>query len=575
VIIAERHPEFRRPLLGALLVALGLWTLGCAKTPEPEWPAANVLVLTLNNAPTNLDTRLGTDAASQRTFELMYHGLVSKDTAGNLTPGLAQSWEVLDGGRRYRFHLRPGVKFHDGSTLDAEDVKWTYGTIVDGTVSTPKSAAYDRVEEIEILDPLTVDFHLSEPFGSFLVEFTSAQGVMPAGSTPEQMNVHPVGTGCFEFVAKTPETVTLTRYEDCWEGVPYIERIVLREVPDATVRVLELMKGTVQLLINDVPPDLVPRFREHASYRVAEDPGAVYAYIGLNLRDPLLEDVQVRRALAHAIDRQKIVDTLWNGLGVVSETMLPPGLYYRNEELEVYEFDPELAGRLLDEAGYPDPDGDGPRPRFELSYKTSTNEPYVLQAQVIQQMLAEVGIDMEIRSQEFATFYDDIQKGNFQLFGLLRFGVTDPNIYDMTLHSKNFPPEGQNRGFYQNAEFDRLVDQAAALTEPAERKPLYLRIQEIFYEDLPYISLYTRVNVAVMPELLKGYVNYPNGELYGLKDVYWDRDGQRPADQGLPAPEDRVRETAPEIEGDESIDGEGMPGEGEEMAERRHAPAGG
>lgn len=539
VIIAKTAVRSLRPLLLPLLLA-GILPAsgGCVpKTPEPEWPEDNVLVLTLNNAPTNLDPRLGTDASSQRIFELILNGLVGKDPQGNLTPALAESWEILDGGRRYRFHLRPGVTFHDGRTMTAEDVQWTYGTIIDGTVATPKSAAYDRVTEIEVVDPMTVDFHLTEPFGSFLVEFTSAQGVIPAGTTPEQMNEHPIGTGPFQFAGMTPETVSLERYPECWEGVPYIERVVLREIPDATVRVLELMKGTAQLLINDVPPDMIPRFREHPSYEVVEDPGAVYSYIGFNLRDPLLDDVRVRRALAHGIDRQQLVDTLWRGLGVVTETMLPPGLYYRHPDLPLYEFDPERARQLLDEAGYPDPPGDAPR--FELSYKTSTNEPYVLQAQIIQQMLAEVGIEVEISSQEFATFYEDIRKGNFQLFSLLRFGVTDPNIYDLVLHSKNLPPEGQNRGFYVNPEFDRLVEQAARLTDPEERRPLYLEVQEIFHRDLPYISLYTRVNVAVMPEILEGYVNYPNGELYGLKNVYWDRPGQRPEDQGLPPPDAR------------------------------------
>ena len=433
VIIAKTAVRSLRPFLLPLLLA-GILPAsgGCVpKTPEPEWPEDNVLVLTLNNAPTNLDPRLGTDASSQRIFELILNGLVGKDPQGNLTPALAESWEILDGGRRYRFHLRPGVTFHDGRTMTARDVKWTYGTIVDGTVATPKSAAYDRVTEIEVVDPMTVDFHLTEPFGSFLVEFTSAQGVIPAGTTPEQMNEHPIGTGPFRFARMTPETVTLERFPECWEGVPYVERVVLREIPDATVRVLELMKGTAQLLINDVPPDMIPRFREHPSYAVVEDPGAVYSYIGFNLRDPLLDDVRVRRALAHAIDRQKLVDTLWRGLGVVSETMLPPGLYYRHEDLPLYEYDQQLAGRLLDEAGYPDPPGDAPR--FELSYKTSTNEPYVLQAQIIQQMLAEVGIEVEISSQEFATFYEDIRRGNFQLFSLLRFGVTDPLDWNLDI----------------------------------------------------------------------------------------------------------------------------------------------
>lgn len=511
------------PVLGVVAASLLLLT-ACAKTPDPEWPEDNVLVVALENAPVNLDPRLATDASSQRVLELVLHGLLSKDPAGNLVPGLAESWEILDGGRRYRFHLRTGVRFHDGSILDADDVEWTFRTIIDGTVATPKRAAFDRVERVEVLDPHTLDFHLTEPFGSFLIELTSSQGIIPEGSTPGQMNEHLIGTGPFRFVSSTPETVTVEAFEGCWEGEPHLGRVVLREIPDATVRVLELMKGTVQLVINGLPPDLVPRFREHEAYRVVEAPGAVYAYLGLNLRDPILRSLKVRRALAHAIDRQKLVDTLWRGFGVVTETILPPGLYYRHAGLEPYEYDPARARELLDEAGWSDPDGPGPASRFTLTYKTSTNEPYVLQAQVIQQMLREVGVEIEIRSQEFATFYEDVRRGNFQIFSLLRFGATDPNIYDLILHSKNVPPRGQNRGFFVHEELDRLIDQAARRTDPEERRPFYLRIQEIVRDELPYISLYTRVNVAVMPAILSGYVSYPNGELYGLKKVYWDRD---------------------------------------------------
>lgn len=527
-VILAKH--LHRAVCCVLIAALPASWVGCGRRDGPRWPAANQLVVAQTSSPSNLDPRIAPDAAAARVFELMLDGLVGKDTSGNLVPGLATSWEVLDGGRRYRFHLRSGVRFHDGRRLDAEDVAYTYRTLIDGSIATAKGAAFDRVERIETPDARTVDFVLHEPFGSFLVELTSSQGVIPAGTTPEAMNEHPIGTGPFRFVSRTPETVVLERFPDAWQGAPHLERVVLKEIPDATVRALELMKGSVQLVINDLPPDLIPHFREDPAYRVVEDPGAVYAYIGLNLTDPILDDVRVRRAMIHAIDRERLVDTLWRGLGVVTETMLPPGLWARHDDLEHHAYDPALARELLDEAGFADPPG--PEPRFRLVYKTSTNEPYVLQAQIIQQMLAEVGIEVEISSQEFATFYEDVRKGNFQIFSLLRFGVIDPNIYDLVLHSRNVPPEGQNRGFYDNPTFDRLLEQAARLSDPAARKPLYHEIQEIFHRDLPYLSLYTRVNVAVMPAILEGYVNYPNGELYSLREMHWDRPGQRPEDGG-------------------------------------------
>ena len=525
---SSRSPCPSVPIL-LLVGLLPLLSAGCTLSFEPEWPEDNLLVLAQTNAPTNLDPRVGTDAASGKIAQLVFNGLVTKDPRGNLIPDLAESWQVLDGGRRWRFHLRRGVRFHDGSRLTAEDVVWTFGSITDGTVATAKAGAFRRVRDLRAVDDHTVDFLLDEPFGSFLVDLTPAQGILPAGALPEAMNVHPVGSGPFRFVEKTPETVRLARFEDHWAGAPRLERVVVREIPDSTVRALELMKGTVQLVINDLPPDLIPRFREHPDYRVAEDPSAVYAYLGLNLRDPILSDVRVRRALAHGIDRRRLVSTLWRGLGIVTETVLPPGLWARHEELEPYLHDPERAKELLDEAGYPDPDGAGPGVRFTLTYKTSTTEEFVLQAQIIQRMLAEVGVGIEIRSMEFGTFYSDVKQGNFQIFSLNRFGAIDPNIYALILHSDNVPPRGQNRGYYRNPEFDRLIDAAARLTDREARRPLYLRVQEIFRDELPYISLYTRETVAVMPAILEGYVNYPTGELFSLKDVTWDRPGDHPA----------------------------------------------
>lgn len=480
-------------------------------------------MVALESPPSHLDPRLGTDQSATRAFDLLLNGLVTKDTRGNLLPDLARSWEILDGGRRYRFHLRPGVRFHDGRTLDADDVVWTFGSLLDGTVLSPKRAALAPLERVVAVDGETVDFLLAEPFGSFLVELTSSLGIVPRGMTPEAMNARPVGTGPFRLMERTPDRLVLAAFASHFRGRPHLDRVILRVVPDATVRALELLKGSVQLVVNDLAPDLLPRFRRHPAYRVVEDPGANYAYLGLNLRDPALADVRVRRALALAIDRQRLVGTLWRGLGTVTDTLLPEGLWAHHDALPPLPHDPAAARRLLDAAGYPDPDGPGPRPRLELTYKTSTSETALLQAQVIQQMAAEVGIALEIRSYEFATFYADVQRGRFQIFSLVRTAVIDPNIYRFILHSANTPPRGQNRGFYANPAFDRAIDRAARLTDPAARRPLYLEAQEILARDLPYISLFTKRNVAVMPAELEGYRNYLGGDLLSLRHVRWRR----------------------------------------------------
>ncbi|KAB2958304.1 MAG: ABC transporter substrate-binding protein, partial [Thermoanaerobaculia bacterium] len=328
--------------------------------------------------------------------------------------------------------------------------------------------------------------------------------------------------------ARRPDAVELVAFAGGFRGRPRLERVVLREVPDVTVRVLELRKGSVQLVVNGVPPDVVPMFEDDARFRVVKSPGSNYAYLGLNLEDPALSDARVRRALALSLDRERLVATLWRGQGEVTETMLPPGHWARHDDLPRVAHDPALARRLLDEAGFPDPDGpEGPRPRLTLTYKTSTDETARLQAQILQAMAAEAGIALEIRSLEFATFFADVQRGAFQVFSLTRTGIEEPDLYALLFHSRNVPPVGANRGRYRNPALDRLLERGGRLVEPAERRPVYLEIQEAVARDLPYVSLFTRTNVAVMPAALEGYRNYPSGELLALPRVGWRVAGPR------------------------------------------------
>ncbi|MDX1502029.1 MAG: ABC transporter substrate-binding protein [Thermoanaerobaculia bacterium] len=512
-----------RPVALTALAAAVAAGAGCGGGRQGE--AANELVVALRSAPIHLDPRVATDQASSRVFEVALNGLVTKDPEGNFLPDLAERWEILDQGRRWRFHLRPGVRFHDGRELAARDVVWTFRTILDGTVTTVKRAALPRLERVTAVDDLTVDFELDQPFGPMLADLTCFLGIVPDGSTPEANDAALVGTGPFRVVERRPDTVVLEAFDDHWRGRPAIDRLTLRAVPDATVRVLELRKGSVNLAVNDLPPDVVAQMRDDPKFQVVEDPGSNYAYIGLNLEDPLLARPEVRRAIYLAIDRERLVGTLWRGLGWVTETMIPPGHWAHHDGLPRTPHDPAAARELLDTAGLADPDGDGPRPRFRLTFKTSTEETYLLQAQIIQSMLAEVGIEVEIRSYEFATFYDDVKRGNFQMFSLVWTGIVDPNIYALTLHSERVPPAGSNRGRYRNPAFDRLIEEGARRIDPAERRSFYLEAQEIFARDLPYLSLYIKATVGVMSAGLEGYANYTSGELYSVREMRWRERG--------------------------------------------------
>lgn len=513
-----------RAAFATTLLAL---SAGCRPAVDALRPADGSLVVALESAPIHFDPRIATDQASGRVFELTMNGLVTQDPTGAYLPDLARRWEVLDEGRRWRFHLRDDVRFHDGSLFDADDVVWTYGSLLDGTVVSAKRGAFAAVRRVVAVDPQTVDFETAEPFGALLGNLNSFVGVVPAGRTPDEQNRAPVGTGPYRIAARGPDFVELTAFEQARGGPPAIARLVLREVPDATVRALELRKGSVQLVVNGLPPDVVPLFEADARFRVERAAGANFVYLGLNLDDPDLGDVRVRRALALSLDRERLVTTLWRGLGTVTETMLPRQHWARHDALPALPHDPREAARLLEAAGYPDPDGtDGPLPRLRLTYKTSTDETSLLQAQILRAMAAEAGIELEIRSHEFATFFQDVQRGAFQVFSLTRTGIADPDIYALVFHSRNVPPAGANRGRYRNPQLDALLDLGGRLIDPADRRPVYLEVQEIVARDLPLIPLFTRTNVAILPADLDGFRHYPGGELLSLPGARWRGAGQ-------------------------------------------------
>ena len=475
---------------------------------------ANRLVIGLKSSPTNLDPRVGNDNASGRIFDLCCRGLVRVTPEMDYAPDLADRWETPDD-RTIIFHLNPNAKFQDGRPVTAQDVKWTYDSMMAEDFVSSKKSGYSAVESIEAQDAHTVVFRLREPNGGLFDNLTV--GIVPQGTDTNVAKTKPISSGPYRVVEfKTDEVVELEASEHWHHGPPKIRNVSVRIVPDATTLVLEMRRGTVDLEINQIPFENVPEFENSAKHQVVKKPGSVWQYLAFNLKDPVLSKIEVRRAIAHAIDRQRIVTDLLRGHGVPTDTMFGEGHWARATNLPTYPFDPNRARQLLDQAGYRDPDGDGPRPRFTLTFKTSTDAEANLRAQMIQQMLQQVGIKVEIQTSEFGKFLDDVSKGNFQMYSLSRNGIQDPDFYYVIFHSKNIPPEGQNRGYYSNPRVDQLIAEGRATFDRTKRKQIYGEIQRIVQEDLPYISLYHQINVAVMEKDLQGYTMYPAGFWLGI-----------------------------------------------------------
>jgi ABC-type transport system substrate-binding protein len=493
-----------RPRLATgCMLALLLFLLSCSQKPDP-----NTLVMLIESSPTNLDPRVGVDAQSERIDNLIFDDLLSRGDNLDVAPGLAERWEIPDP-LTYVFHLHHGVKFHDGRGLTSRDVKWTFDSLLQGKVRSTKAAVYRFVERIDAPDDFTVIFHMKEPSATLLWNLSDgAVGIVPHGSGKE-MTDHPMGSGPFRFVsAETDKEVNLERNEDYWGEKAKLQRVRFAVVPDATTRALELRKGSADAEINALTPDTILTLQREPNLAVERAPGTVLAYLGFNLRDPILKDVRVRQAIAYALDRGPMIEYLWRGEARPARSILPTQSWAYNGNVPAYDHDPEKARQLLDLAGYPAVNG----VRFHLAMKTSTDENTRLMVAVMQQQLRDVGIALDIRSFEFATFFADVTHGAFQLYGLRWIGGNeDPDIFEYAFHSAKFPPNGANRGYYSNPKADALIDQARREVDPVLRKRLYAELQTILAEELPSIDLWYLDNALVHNKRVRNLQLNPAG----------------------------------------------------------------
>ncbi len=499
---------------GALAVSLAF--PGCLHRPTDN---PNIIVVGVQAGPNNLDPRIGTDEVSQRVAQLVFSGLMTFDDELRVVPHLA---ERLDNPTptTYVATLRRSVRFHDGHELTSADVVHTYRSLLEPDFVSPMKGAFRLLAAVDAIDRYTVRFTLTEPFGSFPVNLVLPP-IVPADAGPD-FSTHLDGTGPYRFVRyQTDDRIELAPFTDYFGGQPANDGLIIRIVPDLIMMGLELRKGTLDLVVNDLTPDIVYQLERAPDLQTVASPGTDYQYVGVNLRDPVLRDVRVRRALAYAIDRQAIAEYLRRGLAQPAAGLLPPMSWAYDPNIVAFDHDPARARALLDEAGYPDPDADGPLPRLHLTLKVSTNEASRLQASVIQQDLREAGIDLDVRTYEFATLYADVLTGNFQLFTLQWTGgsLADPDILRRVFHSRQVPPNGFNRGFFSNPEVDDLIDRATVATDMDTRRALYARAQELIAEDAPYISLWHRDNAAVARRSLAGIHLSPIADFVFLKDV--------------------------------------------------------
>jgi peptide/nickel transport system substrate-binding protein len=471
----------------------------------------------IESSPSNLDPRIGTDAQSERIDTLLFDPLVRRNDKFGFGPALAQRWEHPDP-LTYIFHLRSDARFHDGRPLTSSDVKWTLDSMMQGEVITVKAASYATWANVEAPDPHTLIVHLKRPDNSVFFNLCDgAFGVVPEGSGRDFWR-HPVGSGPFMFVSQEQDKdVIVRRAPSYWQALPKIAGVRFAVVPDAITRALELQKGTADVEMNALPSDMLGPLAKNPRLRIESGPGTILVYSVFNTRDPKLKDPRVRRAIAEAINRPLIIKSLYAGKARLAESVLPPEHWAWTGDVEQHPYSPAAANALLDEAGYKR-GADGVR--FHLTIKTSTDETTRLVAVVIQQQLAQVGIALEVRSFEFATFYSDITKGAFQMAPSRWIGGNEaPDIFRLAYATASFPPHGANRGFYSNPQVDALLTDAANESDQDGQREDYIAVQKVLARDLPVLDLWYLDTVAVESTRLSPLHLSPSGSYDFLRDV--------------------------------------------------------
>lgn len=513
----------KRPkvLLGLTLVLVLMLTLGGGQLQGQGPKRGGVLVIGITQQILNLDPHVATAFSSYRVMEHIYEGLLRYDNELNLQPALAESWTVSPDGKVYTFKLRADVKFHDGSTLTAEDVKYSFERILNPDTKSPQRSRIELIDQIEIINPLEIKITLKEPFAPFLETMALAPGI---GIVPkdfeakvEDPRVRTLGTGPFKLAEFGPDFVRLTRHEEYWqEGLPYLDSLIIRQIPDPATLRAALRTGKVDLIFGfGVDVLSAGAFAGLPEFEVISLPELSYSLLGIQNQRGAFQDVRVRRALSLAIDRQQLIEIVYFGRAAVGGPLPPAVTKWEPlppSALPNYTPDVEQAKQLLREAGY-----EG------LSFKIMPipTVPDALRiAQVIQEQLKAAGITAEIESVDFATFLQRWRESDFDTFVSLNSGFTEPDLH---LYRHVFSQGATNVFKFSDPETDRLLNEGRTTLDFEKRKQIYRDLQIRLADQLPFLFLAYADIFAIKKTDVKGFVLLPTQSIISVREVWLDR----------------------------------------------------
>ncbi|MBP1848785.1 ABC transporter substrate-binding protein [Rhizobium halophytocola] len=483
-----------KTLLAAALTAASLLFAAPAFSQTPP----NVLIVGQIAEPKSLDPAADTAVNDFRILVNLYDGLVRyKDGTLEVEPSLAKSWDISDDGKTYTFKLREGVTFHDGTPFNAEAVKFNFDRMLKedhpqhDTGPFPLAFFFSTVKEVKVIDDLTVEFDLSDPYAPFLSNLAYPTGLIVSPEAVKQYGKdfgrHPSGTGAFKFAEwESNSKVVITRNEDYWDGAPPLEAVVFRPITDANTRVAEMMAGGLDVMV-EVPPDNLAQFRDDGNFKVYEQAGPHLWFLILNTKEGPFADKKIRQAANYAINKKALVDNILQGTADVAAGPTPPAFAWAyDEKLQPYPYDPDKAKALLKDAGY-----DGKELTFYVTEGGSGMLDPMAMGTAIQADLEAVGMKVKIETYEWNTFLGKVNPGLEDKADMAEMAwmTNDPDTLPfLALRSEALPDKGGfNSGYYSNPKVDDLLEKARQSTDQAERAKLYKEMQQIVKDDAPWV----------------------------------------------------------------------------------------
>ncbi|MGT3004106.1 ABC transporter substrate-binding protein [Pasteurella multocida] len=493
-------------------------------------------------SPSYLSPVLGTDGATiDASGQAMFNGLTTFERGTtNVIPALAEKWDVSEDGKTYVFHLRKGVKFHSNKDFkptrdfNADDVVFSFNRQLDPNHPYHKvsGGSYEYfigmdmqniIDKVEKVDDYTVKISLKVPNAPFLANLAmdfasiySAQyaDAMAKAKTPEKLDSAPIGTGPFEFVSYQKDSaVRYKAFENYWQGKAKIDRLVFSITPDASVRYAKLQKGECHAAPYPNPADIA-KLKADSNITLLTKPGLNVGYLNFNVQKAPFDNVKVRQALNYAVNKDAIIESVYQGAGQVAKNPIPPTMWSYNDEVKDYAYDPEKAKALLKEAG------------FENGFETDlwampVSRPYNpnarRMAELVQADWEKVGVKAKIVSYEWGEYLKRMRAGDHQTGMMGWTGDNgDPDNFLNTLLSCAAVESGANYANFCHKEFNDLVTKAAQVTDPAERTALYQQAQLVFKEQAPWITIAHSTTYFPVRKEVKGYVIDP----FGLHNFY-------------------------------------------------------